>query len=301
MKDIRRIFLAELEKMEIEGGTRALEEIYLPLAERLADWRGRHRRGRVVGVCGAQGSGKTTFCRLLKSVLEECHGMRVATVSIDDIYNTRAQRMGMAEKIHPLLITRGVPGTHDVAMGLSLLEKLRNLGAGERIAVPGFDKAMDDRLPKERWEEAEGPVDIVLFEGWCVGAAAQEEEELARPVNVLESEEDKEGGWRRYVNAQLAGEYASLFSELDLLILLKIPGFSHVQQWRTLQERKLAASSDENNYIMGEAALMRFIMHYERITRAILKEMPARADLVLPVNEAHQICGIEVKPGALAK
>jgi D-glycerate 3-kinase len=268
-----------------------LTDIYIPLAASLKDKKERHNGPLVVGVNGAQGAGKSTLCRLLQVVLEQGFGQRVTTLSIDDLYLTHAERKRLARQIHPLLATRGVPGTHDVDLGRKLLSGLRKLKAGQNLDIPLFDKAVDDRLRQEEWRQVTGPLDLILFEGWCVGALPQTEEVLTEPVNSLEREEDSDLTWRHYVNRQLQEGYLRLFAELDFLIMLKVPGMESVISWRSLQEQKLASVSGGKNdrQIMGTAALQRFIMHYERLTRAMLKEMPNRADLVLELNVEHQI------------
>jgi D-glycerate 3-kinase len=158
-----------------------------------------------------------------------------------------------------------------------------------------FDKAIDDRLPRKKWQQVSGPLDLVLFEGWCVGAQAQTEEELAEPVNSLESDEDPDQSWRHYVNRQLQQEYNKLFNELDFLVMLKIPGMSSVMEWRGKQEHKLAQTTSHGDQkIMDAKALQRFIMHYERLTRSMLTEMSDRADLVFEINANHQINGVQI-------
>lgn len=271
-----------------------LGRIYLPLAA----WIEARRRGAplLLGLNGAQGSGKSTLAALLQRVLEVGFGLRVAVLSLDDLYLTRAQREDLSRRVHPLLLTRGVPGTHDVDLGVALL---RDLKGGASRALPAFDKARDDRRPEEAWPRFEGPADVILFEGWCVGARPQAAEDLVAPVNALEAEADPDGSWRRHVNDQLAGPYASLFGLLDALVMLKAPSFDHVFAWRSLQERRLAASQGtaaaKAPGLMDEARLRRFIMHYERLTRAMLRDLPERADLVLPLREDHQIEGLLVR------
>ena len=159
-----------------------------------------------------------------------------------------------------------------------------------------FDKAIDDRLRQEEWRQVTGPFDVVLFDGWCVGALPQMDEALIEPVNSLEREEDSDLTWRRYVNQQLQEDYLQLFAELDYLIMLKVPDMESVVNWRSLQEKKLASLSGRKSghQIMDAAELQRFIMHYERLTRAMLDEMPSRADLVLELNVEHQIVGVLV-------
>ena len=283
----RAAFLAAAEEMMIDNDLeQALVDIYIPLAACLAEQHEKHASTRVIGINGAQGSGKSTLCKLLQIVLEKGFAKHVAVFSIDDIYMTRAERKTRAEEIHPLLKTRGVPGTHDVALGLHLLSELRLAVEGQVISLPLFNKAIDDRSPQEDFRQATGPIDLVLFEGWCVGAKAQREEALTTPVNSLERLEDPDQHWRRYVNDQLKGSYKILF---------KIPGMASVIEWRSKQERKLARTSGKTGReVMDTVALQRFIMHYERLTREMLAEMPDRADLVFTLNTSHQIDSAQV-------
>jgi len=293
-------FLAATKQMMLDNDLeQALIDVYIPLAACLAKQADDYRATRIIGINGAQGSGKSTLCKLLQIVLEKGFAKRVTTFSIDDIYLTHAERETLAEKIHPLLKTRGVPGTHDVGLGLQLLTNLRGIEAGESINIPVFDKSIDDRSAEEDFRQVTGPIDLVLFEGWCVGAKPQRGSALALPVNSLEHLEDPEQVWRRYVNDQLENDYKRLFREIDFLIMLKIPGISSVMEWRSKQERKLAKASPGGHKIMDTAALQRFIMHYERLTRAMLTEMPGRADLVFKLNRNQQIDGVQINNRAI--
>ena len=83
-----------------------LPRIYIPLANIINVGFG--SRMQVIGVNGAQGAGKSTFCQLLKLVLEEKFGKKVASWSIDDLYLSRKERKRLSEEVHPLLMTRGV-------------------------------------------------------------------------------------------------------------------------------------------------------------------------------------------------
>lgn len=292
-------FAEKLKALQIDPDdlTPALNHVYLPLAA----WVAQRKTAQplVLGISGSQGSGKSTLCELLKIILEQGFGLRVAGFSIDDIYKTRAEREQLACAVHPLLRTRGVPGTHDVALGLNVIRALKIAQAGDSVAIPAFDKAKDDRHSVEKWPRFHGTADIIIFEGWCVAAKAQEQAALAQPINVLEAEEDSDGCWRNYVNQQLSGAYAQLFAQLDALIMLKVPSMERVFEWRSLQEQKLAAALSHTpeaaTHIMDAAGIQRFIMHYERITRNILAEMPQRADVTLFVNDEHQICRIQCK------
>lgn len=268
-----------------------LTDLYIPLAAWLIQQH--HKQPFIVGINGAQGSGKSTLCKILQLIIEQGLGKQVATLSIDDLYLPHDQRKRLAETIHPLLLTRGVPGTHDIPLALSLFEKLKS--SKTEISLPRFNKAVDDRVPVEQWSLLTKAVDIVLFEGWCVGSLPQHDSALIEAINPLESKEDSDGRWRHYVNEKLAGEYQTLFNKIDLLMMLKIPSMEKVYEWRSLQEQKLATTHSGQSGVMTDEQVVRFIMHYERITRTNLQEMPDRADLVLKLNDDHQVYEVNTK------
>lgn len=251
----------------------------------------------VLGVNGAQGSGKSTLSAFLRVILEQGYGHRVAVFSIDDLYKTRAERERLAAEVHPLLATRGVPGTHDVELGEALLDALLAADSDTLTRMPSFDKARDDRAPETDWASFRGRPDVIVFDGWCVGAKPQPESALRHPVNRLEESEDPDGGWRRYVNIRLATDYARLFARLDKLVMLHVPGLRSVYEWRALQEAKLAAATVRAvpARTMTSYELARFIMHYERLTLWMLQEMPGRADVVLYLDEHHRFTHLGVK------
>lgn len=261
-------------------------EWWLPLARRIADARSDAGRSIVVGVNGAQGSGKSTLCLFLERLLVGEFGCSVATLSIDDLYLGKTERDQLARSIHPLLATRGVPGTHDVQLGERVIRRLTS--HHDIVPVPRFDKAVDDRLPPERWRCVAAPVDVVLFEGWCVAARPQPSEQLARPINSLEASEDSNGLWRAYVNRSLANRYCALFRSIDLLVMLKVPSFDSILQWRLHQERQLRKVRDTG---MSDQEVRRFILHYERLTRHMLFEMPHRADITVDLDPLHMPAG----------
>ncbi|MFX4088508.1 kinase [Sphingobium yanoikuyae] len=241
----------------------------------------------VLGLCGAQGSGKSTLAQGLLARMG-ARSVASAILSIDDLYLTKAEREALAQDVHPLLRTRGVPGTHNVALGLRVLDAL---AAGRAACLPRFDKAVDDRLPESAWPEAGAGLRLLILEGWCVGARAQEAGALDAPVNALERDEDGDGRWRRFVNAALAGHYQALFGRIDALALLAAPGFDVVQGWRTQQEAALRAAGG-GSAVMNDAEIARFIQHYERLTRHILDEMPARADLVVALDAKRGVTAV---------
>ncbi|MBS3927728.1 MAG: kinase [Sphingomonadales bacterium] len=244
------------------------------------------RKPLVLGICGAQGSGKTTLVAALATALE-AEGIAVATLSLDDLYLRRAERQVLARAVHPLFATRGVPGTHDIALGL---ETRAALERGEAVPLPRFDKGNDERAPIESWPSAPEGTRVLLLEGWCLGARPQEPESLAQPVNALEADEDPKGLWRAHANAALAGPYQALFARIDSLVLLAAPDWEVVAKWREQQEAELRATGATR--AMDPAAVERFIQHYERLTRWILEEMPVRADLVVRLDENREVLGL---------
>ncbi|WP_067681993.1 hypothetical protein [Tsuneonella dongtanensis] len=220
----------------------------------------------LVGLAGAQGSGKSTMAPRIAALLAE-KGLGTAILALDDFYLTREKRKALAETVHPLLATRGVPGTHDIGL---LTRAFDALLAGQSAIVPRFDKGSDDRTGTRT---VAGPVDVVLLEGWCIGARAQTDAALVEPVNALERDEDADGTWRRWVNRRLATDYAALFDRIDLRILLRAPDFAVVERWRCEQEAHLGLRG------MTSEQITRFVQHYERVTRAMLAEEPA--DLIV--------------------
>jgi D-glycerate 3-kinase len=267
-------FLAEEELPETFRLT--IERVCRPLAVRAATLHDDLGRTAFVGLCGAQGCGKSTIAAATVRLLQ-AQGRSAVAVSLDDFYLSREARGRLADKVHPLMAVRGPPGTHDVALACAVLD---NLAQPEPTPLPAFDKARDERRPKAEWREIEGPLDAVIFEGWCVGARPQPAAMLKHPVNALEAALDADGAWRRYVDRQLAQPYQALFERLDALVLLAAPGFEVVRAWRTEQEHKLIARTGAG---MSDEAIGRFIEHYERLTRWILEEMPARAAWTVPL------------------
>ena len=246
----------------------------------------------LLGINGAQGTGKSTLADFLKLALETQRGWRVAVLSIDDFYLTKAERAALADQVHPLLKTRGVPGTHDTDLLSRYLDDLRSLAEGEEHRLPRFDKARDDRMDESQWPLVSGPIELIILEGWCVGSVSENETDLTQSINELERYKDPAGDWRAYVNDRLASDYARLFAQLDALIFLQAPSFDAIYRWRLEQERKLAASTPAGaSGIMSESQIAEFIRYYERITRSNLRQLPRSADVVLELDEQHNIIG----------
>jgi D-glycerate 3-kinase len=262
------------------------------IADHIAGWR-TGGEPLIVGICGPQASGKSTASAQVAAYFE-AQGLHVAVLSLDDLYIGRAARNELAAAVHPLFATRGPAGTHDVALGLDVFAKLKR---GEPVRLPRFAKGLDEPLPQSAWPLIGGRCDIILFEGWCVGARAQDDAALAEPVNSLERDEDDRGIWRRAINAHLAGATHVLFGVIDKLIYLQPPSFDIVYQWRCQQEHEMIAKAGVNRppAAMTDEQIARFIAHYERMTCHIAGEMPARADLLISLGEQRQILSSSAK------
>lgn len=267
-----------------------ISRIYQPLAARLAVL-ARTDPGALVGICGAQGSGKSTGAAVLQMLLASS-GLRVAVLSLDDLYYSAEERAKLARDIDPLLATRGPPGTHDIALGVAVLAGLRTAGP---TAIPRFDKQRDARRDPSEWDRFEGPADLILFEGWCVGAWPQPPEALIEPVNALERQRDPDRRWRTYVNDSLGGAYQRLFSRIAFLSLLQAPSFAVVAGWRKEQEHKLRDRAGDAPGVMSDADIDQFVQYYERLTCWILAEMPARADALVRLDAARKPSSLEIR------
>lgn len=235
----------------------------------------------VVAISGSQGSGKSTLARCLEQTLLAA-GEQAAAVSIDDFYLTHAARLALAQQVHPLLQTRGVPGTHDWQWLHRVLDDLHN--GRSHLKLPTFDKGLDDRVG-----EREVDARVLVFEGWCLGVKAQPDAALVTPCNALERQEDVDGVWRRWVNQQLHAHYESLWAKVDLWVHLRVPGFAQVHAWRSQQEQQIPLSKR-----MDEHQITRFIAHYQRLTEALWQQSPATPGVVLQLDEQHQVTQVSV-------
>ncbi|MCD9097938.1 kinase [Luteimonas fraxinea] len=238
---------------------------------------------RVLGISGLQGTGKSTLATQVVRAAD-ARGLRAAVLSLDDLYLDRDARQALARDVHPLLATRGPPGTHEVALGLAAFDAVR---AGTPIRLPRFDKLGDRRLPEAAWPTVHG-LDLLLFEGWCVGTPAEPAAVLVEPVNALERDEDPAGTWRRWCNAALARDYPALWAGLDRLLFLQPPGFDVVFDWRLQQEQALQAAEPGRGG-MDAAGVARFVQHYERVSRQALRTLPDLADVVVTLDAEREI------------
>ena len=238
----------------------------------------------VLSLSGAPGTGKTTLANELAYAFKQCFSLNSAIVSLDDFYLSRAERADLAKSIHPLAITRGPPGTHDVKRLIDVIQKLRkNLSA----RAPVFNKALDDRVEKTRLIK---PAGVIICEGWFWGAIAEPGSALINPVNRLEEEQDHLGIWRSWVNDQIA-RYKEAFVS-DISIYLRAPSSIASVEWRKLQEEEnLAKNGEDKSNIKLD--IEKFLAHFERLVRWIDKDLSGRANIEIVLDEHHDISRIE--------
>jgi D-glycerate 3-kinase len=240
---------------------------------------------RLIGINGAQGSGKSTLTELICIALERFHRLKPAQFSLDDFYLTKADRERLAREVHPMCATRGVPGTHDIPLMTQVIADLGDAGPDDSTAIPFFDKLADDRVPLAQWPRFAGRPDVILLEGWCVGIDAQDVPPWTEPINELEAELDPNGAWLAWSLNALAEDYPAIWDRFALLTSIEVPGIDTVIQSRLRQEERLAEGNDRPR--MDRAGVIRFVQHYERYTRAIWAAMPTRADILYRRNDHY--------------
>ena len=289
--NIKKAYLKFLEKREARGKPiidkiGKLNRFYLPLSKWIYFVYKKDYKTKIIGLSGGQGSGKSTITGILNLILKKEYGLDLCVFSIDDFYKTKTERKKMSKKIHPLFLTRGVPGTHDVELINKTLKNLKKK-IFKPVLIPKFDKLTDDRFKKSQWTKVRKPPHVIIFEGWCVGARHQKVNMLKKSQNLIEKKFDPDLKWRKKVNNLLKGNYKKLFDKIDKLVYLKAPSFNHIFQWRLLQEQNLKLTS-KNKKTMSKSKVREFIMYYERITKQMMKDFPQISDLAVFLDNKHR-------------
>ena len=271
-----------------ETKIKSLKKTYIPISFWIENKYKKKGKTLFLGFSGGQGSGKTTVAKILKIILKKFFKREIYVSSIDDFYKTLKDRNEMSHTIHPLFKTRGVPGTHDISLVKKFFDFIKKKNF-KKFKLPKFDKSMDERLKKKYWSNIKKRPEIVILEGWCVGAKPQSNSIINKSINVLEKYEDKHLIWRKYANEKLKKEYKKLFAMIDHFIFMKIPNFNVVYEWRLLQESKLGKKSHSSKKIMSYNEIKRFIMFYERITLQMIKDLSKSASVVIFLKTNHKI------------
>tara|TARA_Y100001970_G_scaffold288970_1_gene417924 strand:- start:2485 stop:3351 length:867 start_codon:yes stop_codon:yes gene_type:complete len=239
-------------------------------------------------VSGSQGIGKSTLVKILEKSIKKFYNLNVLTLSLDDYYLKKEKREKLSKKIHPLLLTRGVPGTHDVKR---LIKNINDFNKDNLpYYVPIFEKINDD--VSKRTKKINFKADILILEGWCCGATPIQKKYLHKNINIIEKTMDSKMIWREYYNNKLKKDYNKLFNLFNDVIYLKAPSFNYIFNWRLKQEKKLKIG---NQKIMKQDELKTFILYYEKITKWMMKTLPKKADIVIYVNKNQKITKINYK------
>ena len=288
---IKSDYLKFLKKKEVVGRPIVdkigkLKTFYLPLSKWIYSVYQKDKKIKIIGLSGGQGAGKSTITSILKLIFKKKYSLDLCVFSIDDFYKTKSERIRMSKKIHPLFVTRGVPGTHDIKLLDKVIRKLKKKKF-DSVLIPKFDKSKDDRFKKTKWQKIKKKPHIIIIEGWCVGAIQQKKSELLRPINTIEKKFDKRLIWRNKVNNLLKNEYKKLFNKIDKLVYLKAPNFNHIFKWRLLQEQKLKLTS-KSKKTMSKTQIKEFIMFYERITKHMMKNFSKISDLTVFLDKNHR-------------
>jgi len=258
-------------------------EIVIPLSVYLNSFQKRNIP-YLIGLTGGQGSGKTTLSIFIQKILIDVFKKRAVGFSIDDIYKTKEDREKIAKKIHPLCSVRGVPGTHDIGLGNKTIDSLFGAKSNTYTYIPSFSKILDMHHPKKDWRKYKGRPNFIFFDAWCGGAKPIPNSKWRPPLNKLEKEKDPEQVWAKWSNNELAGDYQKLFNRFDKLIFIQVEKMKNVYENRWLQEKNMSKGIKDKKLlknIMNKNQIKDFVMHYERLTRHILDEMPNQADIII--------------------
>ena len=290
---IKKRYLKFLRRRETQGKPiidkiGKLNNFYLPLSKWIYSIYKKDNKLKIIGLSGGQGAGKSTITAILKFILKFRYRLDLCIFSIDDFYKTKFERKKMSERIHPLFLTRGVTGTRDLRFINQTINHLKKKNF-KPVMIPRFDKSIDDRAKKTKWVKIKKPPNIIIFEGWCVGAKSEKNSSLKKTINTMEKAKDQKQIWRKYVNHQLKSKYKDLYSQLNCLIYLKAKNFSLLQKWRLKQERKLWVKSKVKSKIMSKENVLNFMQTYQRITQNMFRNMPKYASIIFNLNSYHQI------------
>jgi len=235
----------------------------------------------VVGLAGAPGSGKSALAGLVCGVVKQL-GKHALVLSLDNYYLDRQQRLELARR-HPLLAQRGVPGTHDWARLIGDLDRIRE-GRIADLRLPRFDKSRDDRCEEGPIGRLEARPQLVILEGWLIGAPPQDPSALLGPVNQMEAERDPDGRWRGLVNDELARYHRDLAHRLHRRWFLAVPDWESVLAWRWQQETEAA---EAERHLESFDAVARFLDQFQRIALHMQATCGEWANRVVRLDDRH--------------
>ncbi len=263
--------------------------LWLPLAIHLEERRTALGRPLVQGFLGGQGTGKSTLVLVLSRILQ-CRGWRVCRLSLDDLYKTYEERLAL-QQFDPRLRWRGPPGTHDVELGLTVLRALKQKQNSHPVEIPRFDKSMHNGAGDRTTPEIVSSIDIVLFEGWFVGARPVDPAVFATAPPPILTEADRQ--FARDCNDQLH-IYLPLWDLIDGLIVLRPTDYRLSQQWRREAEQRMVTDGRTG---MSDAEINEFVEYFWRSLHpdlfiTPLCSDPTHVDLVIEIDANHTPAGI---------
>ena len=236
---------------------------------------------------GSQGIGKSSFINIISKTIEKFYDKKILLLSLDNYYLSKKQRLLLSKKIHKLLVTRGVPGTHNIK---ELVKNVKQFNQEKYpITTPLFDKLIDDKIKLNKTIKTK--CDILFLEGWCCGSSEIPKKFLYKNINNLEKINDPKNQWRNFYNNKLKIEYKKLFKLFDELIFLKTSSFDNVYKWRLKQE-KTNQSKNKKLKRMSANEIKVFVQHYEKITKWMIKDLNKKAQIVIQFEKNHKISSI---------
>jgi D-glycerate 3-kinase len=274
-------------QVQTQDMLQVLWDVWLPLGIRLASVRQNLGRPLIQGILGGQGTGKTTMSKVLSLILQQL-GYRTVSLSLDDLYKTYSDRLALTQR-YPRLIWRGPPGTHDIDLGLNILDQIRLCQSP--VIVPRFDKSAYGGAGDRTTPEIVPGVDILLFEGWFVGVRPINPDAFDTAPPPIITDEDRQ--FARDLNHQLR-DYLPLWERLDSLIVLYPTDYRCSLKWRKQAEQQMIAAGKSG---MNDLEIEEFVnyfwrsLHPELFIQPLVKDLTV-VDLVIEIYPDHSFGGL---------
>ncbi len=260
--------------------------LWLPLAMQLVWEKDKLGRALIQGILGGQGTGKTTLTSMLEIILARLGKTSIA-ISLDDLYKTYIDRQQLQAE-DPRLKWRGPPPTHDVELGIKILDELRENNRQEPIYIMRFDKsAYEGKGDRSPHNEIINPVDIVLFEGWFVGVEPVAESVFIQPPPPIITSTDI--AFAKDTNNRLKN-YLPLWQKMDRLMVFFPTDYRYSKEWRKEAEHKAIAMGKAG---MSDREIDEFVDYFWQALHPDLFVKPLltnpRVNLVVEIEKDRSI------------
>lgn len=258
----------------------------------------------VFGVSGPQGSGKTYLAEhLCLEINERYPNLECIKFSMDDLYLTNSEQKQLTRRAiadgNKLLQGRGLPGTHDVRLGLDILGKLSR---GEVTEIPVYDKGFaageGDRVS---CVPVTKKADVIIFEGWFNGYAPLDEDQVR--IKYLTSDLDTSTlPKHKLYQVQSVNEallmYTAIWSYFDYFIFIDTD-IANVHRWRLEQEHAMVSKTGSG---MTDLQVRDFVDRYLPVYELYYRQLCDKgscidregASLRLKLSESRELTGSEV-------